>query len=214
MAQGTRSFRHEAAPRLSFSFAGFGADGSAGSFGQTKEPGARPMRSGNPFSDHGQRAIMRALIFKPVIANENGVGMPAPLTDQSRAHFRDERGIEGLTFLCKFSGQGLKAAPQCPVRPASSTLLQLMGEGADQQIATEPRRRAGAMQFAPRKPQFLRRAIEQFGNLTVDLGDLLTGRLARAVAASTGNRRRLARVLASQCVVGWRPHAFTGSAIR
>ena len=28
---------------------------------------------------------MLALIFKPVIANENGVGMPAPLTDQSRA---------------------------------------------------------------------------------------------------------------------------------
>ena len=34
---------------------------------------------------------MLALIFKPVIANENGVGMPAPLTDQSRADFGDER---------------------------------------------------------------------------------------------------------------------------
>ena len=34
---------------------------------------------------------MLALIFKPVIANENGVGMTAPLTDQSRADFRDER---------------------------------------------------------------------------------------------------------------------------
>jgi len=41
-----------------------------------------------------------------------------------------------------------------------------MGEGADQQIATEPLRRAGAMQLAPCKPQFLRRPIEQFGNLT------------------------------------------------
>src|SRR5262249_34143117 len=143
--------------RLSFSFAGFGADGSAGSFGQTKEPRARPMRSGNPFGDHAQRAIMLALIFKPVIANENGVGMPAPLTDQSRADFRDERGIEGLAVLGKFARQGLKAAPQCRVRPASRTLLQLMGEGADQQIATEPLRRAGAIQFAPCKPQFLRR---------------------------------------------------------
>jgi hypothetical protein len=119
---------------------------------------------------------MLALIFKPVLANENGVGMPAPLTDQSRADFRDERGIKGPTFLREFSGQGLKAAPQGPVRPASSTLLQLMGEGADQQIATEPLRRAGAMQFAPCKPQFLRRALEQFGNLTVDFGDVLTGR--------------------------------------
>src|SRR5215831_17235399 len=70
------------------------------------------MRSGNPFGDHGQRAIMLSLIFKPVIANENGVGMPAPLTDQSRADFRDERGIEGPAFLGKFSGQGPKAAPR------------------------------------------------------------------------------------------------------
>ena len=63
---------------------------------------------------------MLALIFKPVIANENGVGMPAPLTDQSRADFRDERGIEGPAVLRKFSGQGLKAAPQCPVRPPAA----------------------------------------------------------------------------------------------
>ena len=91
--------------RLSFSFAGFGADGSAGSFGQTKEPRARPMRSGNPFGDHGQRAIMLALILKPVVANEDGVGMPAPLTDQSRADFRDERGIEGPTSLCNASAK-------------------------------------------------------------------------------------------------------------
>ena len=201
-------------PRLSFSFADFGADRSAGLFGQTKEPRARPMRSGNPFGDHGQRAIMLALIFKPVIANENGVGMPAPLTDQSRADFRDERGIEGPAFLCKFSGHGLKAAPQCPVRPASSTLLQVMGEGADQQITTEPLRRARAMQLAPCKPQFLYRAIEQFGNLTVDLGDVCTARSAGPVAASTGNGRQLARVLASRRVVGWQCHALAGSAMR
>src|SRR5262249_13352039 len=115
------------------------------------------------FGDHGRRAIMLSLIFNPVIENENGGGMPAPLTDQSRADFRDERGIEGPAFLRKFSGQGLKAPPQCSVRPASSTLLQLMGEGADQQIATEPLRRAGAVQFAPCKPQVWRRATEQIG---------------------------------------------------
>src|SRR5215831_6329075 len=150
------------------------------------------MRSGNPFGDYGQRAITLALIFKPVIANENGVGMPAPLTDQSRTDFRDERGIKGPTFLRKFSGQGLKAPPQCPVRPASSTLLQLMSEGADQQIATEPLRRAGAMQLAPCKPQFLRRPIEQFGNLTVDLGGIRTTRSPAPVAGTPRNGRRLA----------------------
>jgi hypothetical protein len=89
-----------------------------------------------------------------------------------------------------------------------------MGEGSDQQIATEPLRRASAMQLAPRKPQFLRRPIEQFGNLMVDLGDISTARSAGAVAAWTGNRRRLARVLASRRVAGWRRHAFAGSAMR
>src|SRR5215470_403123 len=108
--------------RLSVSFAGFGADGSAGLFGQTKEPRARPLRSGNTFGDHGQRAIMLALIFKPVIANENGVRMPAPLTHQCRADFGGERGSERPAVLREFSGQGLKAAPQCPVRPGGSTL--------------------------------------------------------------------------------------------
>jgi hypothetical protein len=78
-----------------------------------------------------------------------------------------------------------------------------MGEGSDQQIATEPLRRARAMQLAPCKPQFLRRPIEQFGNLTVDLGDVCTARSAGPVAASTGNGRRIARALASRRVLGW-----------
>src|SRR5262249_59815451 len=91
--------------------------GCTRSLGDAKEPRARPMRPGDLLGDHGQRAIALALIFKPVIANQNGVGMPAPLTDQSRADFRDERGIEGPAFLRKFSGQGLKAAPQCPLPP-------------------------------------------------------------------------------------------------
>jgi hypothetical protein len=63
-----------------------------------------------------------------------------------------------------------------------------MNEGADQQIATEPLRRAGAMRLAPRQPQFGRRAIEELANLAVDLGDVLTARSAAPVAALTGNR--------------------------
>jgi len=64
----------------------------------------------------------------------------------------------------------LKAAPQCPAQPASGTLLQLMDEGSDQQIATEPFRRPGAMQLAPGQPQFGCRANPQFGNLAVGRG--------------------------------------------
>jgi hypothetical protein len=32
------------------------------------------------FGDHGQRAITLPLIFEPVFANEDGVGLSAPLT--------------------------------------------------------------------------------------------------------------------------------------
>jgi hypothetical protein len=45
-----------------------------------------------------------------------------------------------------------------------------MDEGSDQQIAAEAGRRAGAMQLAPRQPQFWCRPIEQLGNLMVGLG--------------------------------------------
>jgi len=38
--------------------------------------------------------------------------------------------------------------------------LQVMGEGSDQQIATDAERRFGAMQLAPGKPQLLYRSIE------------------------------------------------------
>jgi hypothetical protein len=93
--------------------------------------------------------------------------------------------------------------------------LQLMGEGSDQQIATEPLRRVGAMQMAPRQPQFGCRVIEQFGNLAVDLGGVRTTRSPAPVAGTPRNgRRRLARVLASRRVVGWERHAFAGSAMR
>ena len=40
----------------------------------------RPMRPGDPLGDHRQRAIVLALIVEPVIVNEHGVGVPAPLT--------------------------------------------------------------------------------------------------------------------------------------
>ena len=147
------------------------------------------MRPGDPFGDYSQRAIMLTLIFEPVLANDDGVGAPAPLTDQCCPGFRSDTGIERRALL-KFSGQPLQAAPQCPARPAGSTLLQLMNEGSDQQIATEPARRARGMQLAPGNPQFGCRVIEQFGNLTVDLGEVCTTRSAGPVADWTGSRRR------------------------
>jgi hypothetical protein len=92
--------------------------------------------------------------------------------------------------------------------------LQLIGEGSDQQIATEPLRRSGAMQLPPSKPQFARRSIRQFGNLPVHFGDTRVARSLGPGACSTGNGRRLARVLASRRIVNWRFHALGGSPMR
>ena len=92
-------------------------------------------------------------------------------------------------------------------------LLQLIGEGSDQQIATEPLRRARAMQLAPCNPQFLRRPIEQFGNLTVYRGDICTARSA-PVAEATRNGRWPASVLASRRILVVPFHALAGSPMR
>ena len=81
------------------------------------------------------------------------------------------------------------------------TLLQLVGKGSDHQIATEAQRRSGAMQLVPADPQILCRPIDQFSNFVIRF---CCARLSRSVVlfpATTGNRRRLARVLASRRVV-------------
>jgi len=54
--------------------------------------------------------------------------------------------------------------------------------------ATEPVRRAGAMQLPPGKPQFVRRPIAQAGNLAVHLGDVRPTRPIVPIAASVATR--------------------------
>jgi hypothetical protein len=70
------------------------------------------------------------------------------------------------------------------------------------------------MQLAPRKPQIVRRSIPQTGNLVLDLGDTRTARSTIPIAASSGNGRWPASVLASRSVVGWGFHPLVGSAMR
>jgi hypothetical protein len=86
------------------------------------------MCPGDPLGNHGQRVIALALIFEPVVANEDGVGMSAPLTHQSRAGLQRDTGIEGGTAFFEISGQGAQTAPQGPARPAKDALLQIIGE--------------------------------------------------------------------------------------
>jgi len=88
--------------------------------------------------------------------------------------------------------------------------LQLVDEGSDEQIATEAARRLVTMQLVPGKPQIVCRLICQSGNLGFDAS------VSRSVVwlATAARNRRLASMLVSPSVVGWRLHRRTGSAMR
>jgi hypothetical protein len=105
--------------RLTPSQTGPGADQATRSLGEAKKSRSRPMRSCNPFGDHGQRAISFALIFKLVFANQHGMGVSAPVPHQSRAGLQHDTGIAGSAGFARACGQVLQAAPQHPTRPAA-----------------------------------------------------------------------------------------------
>ena len=139
------------------------------------------MRPGNLLGNHRQRPITLALVLEPALAHEDCMSVSAPLTHQSCSGLRQKSGVERTVASLELASEGLQASPQSPARPAVDPLLQLIGEGSDQQIATEPLRRSGAMQLPPGKPQFVRRPIHQFANLAVHLGmPAPPGRLVRA----------------------------------
>ena len=115
------------------------------------------------------------------------MGVSAPLPHQGRAGLQHDAGIEGTSALLELSGQSLQAALQGAARAAMGALLQLIGEGSDEQIATEPQRRSGAMQLPPGKPQLLCRPIDQSGDFAIDLGQVRLSRSVVPVAASTEN---------------------------
>jgi hypothetical protein len=93
-------------------------------------------------------------------------------------------------------------------------LLQLIGKGSDQQIATEAQRRASAIKLTPGKPQLRCRSIEQAGDFGFDIARVRLSCATVPVAASTGSGRRPARVLASRRIVDCTLHALAGVAMR
>ena len=93
-------------------------------------------------------------------------------------------------------------------------LLQFIGKGSDQQIATEAQRRVGAVKLTPGKPQLRCRSIGQAGDFGFDIARVRVSCAIVLVAASIGNRRRPARVLASRRIVNSRFHALAGPSTR
>src|SRR5215472_4568647 len=168
--------------RVTASWTGLSAGQNTRSLGQAKEPRARPMRAGDPLGDHSERAITLALIFEPVLTNQHGVSVPAPLAHQCRTGLQHDTGVEGRAAFLELFGQALQAAPQRCAGAAFSSLLQLMSKGSDHQIATETRRWSGAMQLPPGKPQIRRRPIDQPGNVACEFGAVRTTRSVVTIA--------------------------------
>src|SRR6202011_3517053 len=100
----------------------------------------------------GQRAIALAVIFEPVLADEDDMGVSAPpphqaraglqhavLADeddmgvsappphQARAGLQHAAGVERTSAFLELSRQDPKAAQQCAAGAAMGTLLQLIG---------------------------------------------------------------------------------------
>jgi len=90
------------------------------------------MRPGNPLRGHSQRTIALALILEPVLANDDGVSVSAPLAHQCRTGLQHDTGIEGRAASLELSGESLQASLQRPARPTVGLLLRLIGEGSDQ----------------------------------------------------------------------------------
>src|SRR5204863_5549497 len=179
-----------------------------------EEPGTRPMCPGNPLGDHGQRAIALAVIYEPVLAYEDGMGVSAPPPHQARAGLQHAAGVERTSAFLELSRQDPKAALQYAAGAAMGALLQLIGEPPDDQIATEAQRRSGVIQRPPGAPQLLGRAIDQRGDFAINLGQVLVVRPVPSGVVCTETGERLAKSLASRSIVDWRFHTLAGSAMR
>src|SRR6516164_341469 len=169
---------------------------------------------GDPFGNHRQRTIALALIFEPALAHEDGVSVSAPLAHQGRAGLQHDAGVDRASAPLPRCGEGPQSATQPEVGAAMGALLQIIGKASDEQIATDPKRRFGAMQLAPGESQLLCRSIEQAGDFGFDIARAGAWGSVLAATASTGNGRRPASVLASRRIVGWEHQALAGSAMR
>jgi len=169
------------------------------------------MCPGDPLGNHRQRPIAVSLVFEPVLAHEDGMGVPAPLPHQGRAGLQRSAGVERTSAFLELSRQNLQAALQGGGRAAMGTLLQLIGEPPDDQIATEAQRRADVMQSPPRTPQLLCRLTDQLSDFAINLCQCQTSQPVLPAVVCT---ERLARVLASRSVVEWGFHGLAGSAMR
>ena len=127
------------------------------------------MSPGDPLGNHGQRPISLTVVFEPILAHEDGMGVSTPLPHQRRAGLRHDAGIERTRPFLELCRQNPHAALQSAARAAMGALLQLIGEPPDDQIATEAEGRSSVMYCPPRTPQLLGRPIDQPSDFAIKL---------------------------------------------
>src|SRR6202022_1558003 len=170
------------------------------------------MCPGDPLGNHRQRPIAVSLVFEPVLAHEDGMGLTAPLPHQGRAGLQRSAGVERTNAFLELSRQNLQTALQGAARAAIGALLQLIGEPPDDQIATEAQRRSGVIKYPPDTPQLLCGLTDQSGDFAIKFCQRHTSQpVLPAVVCTAG---RLARALGSRSVVEWGFHGLAGSAMR
>jgi hypothetical protein len=172
------------------------------------------MSPGDPLGNHGQRPIPLTVVFEPILAHEDGMGVSTPLPHQRRAGLRHYAGIERTRAFLELCRQNPHAALQSAARAAMGALLQLIGEPPDDQIATEAEGRSSVMYCPPRTPQLLCRPIDQPSDFAIKLGQVSVSRSVLPAVVCTETRGRLARARASRNVVDWKFHRLAGSAMR
>src|SRR6202043_1582992 len=172
------------------------------------------MCPGDPLGNHRQRPIVVSLVFEPVLAHEDGMGVPAPLPHQGRAGLQHSAGVERTNAFLELCRQNPNAALQSAARAAMGALLQLIGEPPDDQIATEAQGRSSVMQCPPCTTQLLCRETGQPGDFAIRLSQFPISRSVFSAIVGGETRGRLARMLASRSVLEWGFHRFAGSAMR
>jgi hypothetical protein len=159
------------------------------------------MCPGDPLGNHGQRPIPLTVVFEPVLAHEDDMGVSTPLPHQRRAGLRHYAGIERTRAFLELCRQNPHAALQSAARAAMGALLQLIGEPPDDQIATEAGGRSSVMRCPPRTPQLLCRPIDQPSDFAIKLGQVSISRSVLPAVVCTETAGRLARAPASRSVV-------------
>src|SRR5262249_55711940 len=123
----------------------------------TEEARAGPMRAGDRPGDLRERAIALRAILEARIQNQYAMGLAAPLAHQfGTTPQRSAWCQRPFAFGVERLRQRLELPQGRLAQTTQGTLLQLVGEGADQEIAAEPLGRKRAVEPPPLAAQLRR----------------------------------------------------------